>query len=85
VIGEFSSPTGVINSGKTRRSSARPRWRSELEPRRRAVEQLVGSMPTVEEIYKADGPGVAFIQARWGTRQLAVRSGQTGTAPARAS
>ena len=69
VIGGVLIATGVINSGKTTQvvretSVAVPSSNLDGE----SSSKTSSGMPTVEEIYKADGPGVVFIQARVGTR-----------------
>jgi len=82
VIGGVLIATGVINSGKTTQvvretSVAVPSSNLDGESSSKAS----SGMPTVEEIYKADGPGVVFIQARVGDQSNSpFGTGQTGTA-----
>jgi len=82
VIGGVLIATGVINSGKTTQvvretSVAVPSSNLDGE----SSSKTSSGMPTVEEIYKADGPGVVFIQARVGDQTSSpFGTGQTGTA-----
>src|SRR5689334_2036242 len=81
VIGGVLIATGVIDTGKTTQivretSVAVPSSNLDGE-----ASNSQRNTPTVEEIYKADGPGVVFIQAKVGQQSNSpFGTGQSGTA-----
>src|SRR5690349_14725319 len=81
VIGGILIATGVIDTGKTTQivretSVAVPSSNLDGE-----ASNSQSNTPTVEEIYKADGPGVVFIQAKVGQQSNSpFGTGQSGTA-----
>jgi S1-C subfamily serine protease len=81
VIGGILIVTGVIDTGKTTQIV---RETSVAVPSSNLDGEASGSQsnaPTVEEIYKADGPGVVFIQAKVGQQSNSpFGTGQSGTA-----
>jgi S1-C subfamily serine protease len=81
VIGGILVATGVIDTGKTTQIV---RETSVAVPSSNLDGETSGSQsntPTVEEIYKADGPGVVFIQAKVGQQSSSpFGTGQSGTA-----
>jgi S1-C subfamily serine protease len=81
VIGGILIATGVLDTGKTTQvvretSVAVPSSNLDGEPSNSS-----SNTPTVEEIYKTDGPGVVFIQAKVGQQSSSpFGTGQSGTA-----
>jgi S1-C subfamily serine protease len=82
VLGGVLIATGVLDTGKTTQvvretPVAVPSSNLDGEPN----SSQSSDRPTVEEIYKVDGPGVVFIQAKVGDQSTSpFGTGQTGTA-----
>jgi S1-C subfamily serine protease len=82
VLGGILIATGVLDTGKTTqvvRETPVAVPSSNLDGESSSSQS--SDRPTVEEIYKVDGPGVVFIQAKVGDQSSSpFGTGQTGTA-----